>query len=260
MAETMVLNKKLLIVSLLLGALAVGMFYAYAHVQERRITGEVVQVLKWTRDMKRGEEIGRGDVTVVDIPGGSVSLEGVAIRSHLTLVVNNKVGARVEKNRFVFLSDVIGAGPRVPSDSIEMSKRGYTLEVDPGRAPGKMLRVNDRVDLLGGLIIGNKARRTYTLIENLRVLAVGGRPGDPGDDMSSRSSGGSRTYRSITVEVEPEVAEQLTDLLRRVRDDKGRLGRVLVVVRNRSDTKIKTGQKEGQITPDALKALDTQEP
>lgn len=250
MAETVVWNKKLLVISLLLGVLAVGLFYLYDSVQERRIRGEIVEVLRWRQDMNAGDEIPRRAVEVVAISAGAASLDGVARGGDLeSLVVNGSLRQNVEKNRFVFLSQIYGARGGRPSQRITKRSRAFPLPVDPKYTVGALLSEGDRVDVLGVLAIGGKPPRTYTLIENLRVLGIGGRSRNPDEEFEpGRKRAGVRVYRQVTVEVRPKVGEQLADLLARVR------GKILLVVRNPEDRDAKFSER---INPEVVPALET---
>ena len=250
MAETVVWNKKLLLISLLLGVVAVGLFYFYDSIQEKRIRGEIIEVLRWRQNMKAGDRIDSRSVEVLPISAGSASLDGVARKGDLaTVVVNGTLVKNVEKNHFVFYTEILGHRGGRPSQKIAKRSRAVTLSVDPKYSVGALLSQGDRVDVLGVLSIGGKPPKTYTLIENLKVLGIGGRSKSPDEDFEADwKPTGVRVYRTVSVEVTPQVGEQLADLLARVR------GRILLLVRNPEDTDAKFNER---INPAVLPVLNT---
>lgn len=250
MAETVVWNKKLLLISLLLGVVAVGLFYFYDSIQEKRIRGEIIEVLRWRQNMKAGDRIDSRSVEVLPISAGSASLDGVAREGDLaTVVVNGTLVKNVEKNHFVFYTEILGHRGGRPSQKIAKRSRAFPLSVDPKYSVGALLSQGDRVDVLGVLSIGGKPPKTYTLIENLKVLGIGGRSKSPDEDFEADwKPTGVRVYRTVSVEVTPQVGEQLADLLARVR------GRILLLVRNPEDTDAKFNER---INPAVLPVLNT---
>jgi len=235
MAETVVWNKKLLIVAVVLGALAVVVYYAHDWSLRKRLRGETVRVLKWNRDMASGEEIAEADFSVVEVSTSLMNrLEGVVKESDMTFLTGAHLNRNVRKGDFVRYRDVLESQSRLPDQDITPGMRAFTIPVDPNYSPGEMLRVGGRVDLIGVVSLKNKPPRAYTLVKNLRVLAVGGVSEKPQSisisGTAKRYRTSRRVYRSITVEVPPQLAEKLTDLLLRIR------GKVWVVVRNPTES------------------------
>ena len=71
--QPVVWNKKLLVVALILGVLAVALFYVYDAIREREATGSTVPVLHWKRDIEAGKAVTAADITVKDIPRSRMS-------------------------------------------------------------------------------------------------------------------------------------------------------------------------------------------
>ncbi len=260
MAENTVLNKKLMIVSLILAVLAVALFYLRDASQRKKYQGDVVQILQWRRDLGSGAEISELDTSPVDTKSSLMNLKDVVRNDNKSMVTGQNVIRRVYKGDPVYYNDFLETARGTPADKITPGLRGFTLRVDPNYTPGDMLRVGGRVDVLGMVRLKNKPEKTYTLVQNLRVLVIGGRgPRDDEPLMSKkgrRHDPGMRVYRSITVEVKPKLAEQLADLLPRV------LGKVWLTVRNPSDApKPKKGiyedyMKGRAINPDVMSILN----
>jgi Flp pilus assembly protein CpaB len=246
MAEQVVWNKKLLVVSLLLGIVAAGLFYAYDTIQQRRARGEIVQVLRWESDLKAGTVVSSEDVQAIDLPAGRSSLEGVARPDELPLIEGQPLIRSVKANSMVYLSDVDDRRQTRPSHAISEGMRGFPLRVDPNYTPGQMVQVNDRVDVLGVVPVQGRPR-PYLLVENLRVTGVGGRSPKPDEDFAADPGDpGARIYRSVVVEVSPEVATQLANLLLRVQ------GKVWLLVRHPTDME---SQFSGRINPELRSLL-----
>ncbi len=262
MAENVVWNKKLLVVSLVVALAAVALFYVYDSLKQARLTGEMVEVLVWKRDLTPGEEIGRGDIGVTRIRREVLrDIQGVvtnAPEDRALVKEHTRVSRYVNKNDFVRFTDVRGGGRSAPSVKIRKGMRAVTVPVDPYTAPGQMLSVDDRVDLIGMVSLKGKPAKAYLLIENLRVLAVGGQPGEatqraPGGGNVQRYRPSRTVYRSVTVETIPEVAVQLANLLPRIQ------GKTWILVRNPADTQMlypnpKT-RDHGAINPEVLPVL-----
>ncbi len=252
MAEGQTNSKKLLMVALLLGVAAVILFYVYDSVREKRLRGSPVRVLKWARDMDPGEEITEADISDVEVNVRETEAVKDVVPLHERHLIHegSHVNRRVNKGEFVRYNQIIGLRQAMPSTGITAGMRALTLSVDPYVTPGDLLRFNDRVDVIGLVSLRGKPAQAMVLMENLRVLAVGGRSQSPDEQFGSASGTrydpGMRSYRSITVEVRPDVAVQLADLLPRLQ------GKLWLVVRNPTDTQAKF---ENRLNPAAEPAL-----
>ncbi|MCD4699170.1 MAG: Flp pilus assembly protein CpaB [Phycisphaerae bacterium] len=234
MAETVVWNKKLLVASLILAGFAVAMFYLYDSSQKKKLSGETVQVLQWKRSLTAGEEIGDEDIGPMTSSSSPKNLKGVITWENKSIVLGGRrVNRSVSRGDRVYYNDIVGASAKTPADDITQGMRGFTLKVDPNYTPGDMLRIGGRVDVMGMVRLKGKPAKTYTLVQNLRVLAIGGKARKPEESLGSKRgreySSGIRVYRSVTVEVPPELAEQLVDLMPRI------MGKVWLTVRNPTD-------------------------
>lgn len=250
-------SRKLLMVSLLVGVVAVALFYVYDSIRTRTLRGRPVRVLKWTRDLSPGDEITEADITDMEVNVQEMeAVEDVIKYTQRHLVPEGAhVNRKVSKGEFVRYNQVVGMQRATPSKGISEGMRAVTLSVDPYHTPGDLLRYNDRVDVIGLVSLKGKPARAFTLIENLRVLAVGGRSQSPDEEFGPLRGGrydpGMRTYRSITVEVQPDVAVQLADLLPRLR------GKLWLVVRNPTDTR---AEFDNKLNPKVEPALADQLP
>ena len=250
MAEEVVRSKKLLVTALIMGMTAVALFYLYTYVQEKRRLGDEVRVLKWARDIDRGEEIIGADVVDVPIRKQLLErLEGVMqLDDRDSLIApGTRVNRRVRKHDFVRFKDVLETLSGRPSENITHGMVAITLAVDPYHTPGDLLRVNDRVDVIGLVSVRGRPK-AHTLIQNLRVLVIGGSSANPeAQGMGRRPMKSMRVYRAVTVEVYPDVAVQLADLMPRIQ------GKLFLTVRNPTDTRT---QHDNKLNPEILPVLE----
>jgi len=252
MAEQSVVNKKLLLLSLVLGVVAVILFIVYDSLKEERLRGPTVRVLKWTRNLGPDEEIRPGDVADVEISVRDMeAIQGVVRWSERHLVAEGShVNRRVSKGDYIRYGQIIEIDTSLPSSAVRVGWRGIPLQVDPYKSPGNMLSIGDRVDVMGMVSIRGKPPRNHILIQNLRVLAIGGESENPQEQIGSaqarRYNPRRRVYRSVMVEVTEEVAVQLGDLLPRVQ------GKPWLLIRNPTDRKAKFDNK---LNPDVLEVL-----
>jgi len=253
MPETVVWNKKLLVVSLLLGVAAMVLFYVYDHLKQQQEQRRYVTVLAWKADRPAGAEVADTDIGPVRIPPNTYeSLKGLLqdTGSNRGLVVGGHLSRNVRRDEYVLASHIVERAPEKPSDRINPGHRAFPLRVDPYRTYGGGMRIDDRVDLLGLVSVGGKPPQAYVLVSNLRVLGIGGRSDNPEDDFTftrgSRANPGMRVYRTMAVEVPKETAGQLVELLPRVR------GKIWVTVRNPNEP---TSKNDGKINPALLPVL-----
>jgi Flp pilus assembly protein CpaB len=233
MADEIVWNKKLLVISLVLGLLAAIVFLAYDHSMRKKLTGDTVQVLVWRRSVGAGSPVAMKDIEIPTVRRSLLKkMEGVLQNQteDLNLLKGETyLSRKVYKGDFVRYTDILGKASASPSGMINENMRAVTLRVDPSTTPGELLGINDRVDIIGLLAIGGKPIKAYTVLENVRVLAVGGRSASPDEDWDSSAGGRQRpslrTYRSVTIEVSQATAEKLAELLPRIQ------GRILLSLR-----------------------------
>jgi len=260
MGETVVWNKKLLITSLVLGGVAMVMFYAYVKGRDRQVEARKVDVLRWRANRKHGQKVTKEDFDVVSTdPDTAEKLNLVRNTAvNVTMIIGWHLSRNVERDDFVRFSDMVENRPDVPSRRIKVQYdkdlggyRAFPLRVDPQRTPGDLLRVDDHIDLIGLISVGGKPARAHTLIENLRVLGVGGRSESPEEAWRSRGRAKSRqnlrVYRTLTVELRQRTAERMAELLPRVR------GKIWLVVRHPDE---QPGKNDGKINPALLPVLE----
>ncbi len=95
------------------------------------------------------------------------------------------------------------------SKAIPKGQRAYTLPVDASGSLAGMLRPGDHVDVLGTFARNQGDTATVTLLQNVRVLAIGGERSREGENENQKAFG------TITVAVDLEEAELLTFAVQR---------------------------------------------
>jgi hypothetical protein len=214
MAETVVWNKKLLVASLIAAILAAFLVYIYTSMQESKARGDMVRVWKWKRDIPAGGAIRPEDLEVVEIPISTIdNLKNVVKESdsaHPEEAYHN-VKDPVRKEAMVRFSDFGEKGFSSGTDFFTPGKRGYTLRIDPNETPAN-LRVKGFIDIRGRVRVAG-ATRDLWILKNVRVVGIGGE--GLGTDIDAGSTGvpvraaGQRMFRSIEIELDPDVCGQM---------------------------------------------------
>lgn len=236
MAEP-VANKKVLLVSILLGIAAVVLFYVHESYQQQQFTSGQVTVLAWKRSMKNAQEVALDDLNTAVVPRTMSKDLKLVEESSIQTVLKRLTCRNVDQGDFVRLSDVLAEAGNVPSNAISSGYRAVPLPVDPTAHTGELMHPGSFVDIVGMFVVGDQPAKSYTMLENVRVVNVGGRPPlapeqiAPDDEARRKYDPGLRVYRTVTVEIKREMVEQFFDLLARVR------GKLYLVVRKPTDAK-----------------------
>lgn len=171
--------------------------YALVMLKEDRLEGDVIQ----PEDI-RPREVQRRD--------GDISSNEV-LWSQRDAIIGMKVSAAVPAGRALLYSD-FAAPPRDKSFSgrPKIGKRAYSLAVDTVSAVNFLIVPEDRVDVIGTFTLSEYKGDdsvdmvTFTLLENVKVLATGARWGA---DYSMGPDMGGRAYTTVTLELSPEEVE-----------------------------------------------------
>ncbi|MHC4563710.1 MAG: CpaB family protein [Planctomycetota bacterium] len=237
-------NRGLLLVVAVVLAIVVVIIYNLQLVRERKAAeGDMVSVLRYRRDLQAGEQITARDLEIASIETRYKKwLEDVVLSDEQDYAETRTVERNVRMGEFVLQSHLGGAEGERPAHGITKGMVTRTVEIDSVTSPGTILAVHDRINLIGVFEVSNR-RRTYRIIADVRVLAVGGR-GPTGTDLSggeTRTPRASRAYRSVTIEVSPDVSLLLNDVLTHIQ------GPIIAEVRNPGDKTF--AANAGQILP-----------
>ncbi len=209
-------NKGLLITALVLAVIVVIIYNVHvAHVRSAA-RGETVKLLKYNKYLTLGHEIeAEEDIRTVTVPEDVYDvLPNPVPSTKKSFLDGERLTRNVNKGQYVLWGHVTGGGEDRPSYNIPKNMSAVTIEVDPDKAPGTVLSWGDRVDVLAVLPVGD----TYTtcrVIENVPVLAIGGQY--PREEYQPRGTRSGvkvpRTYKSITLQMDPELAKKLENVL-----------------------------------------------
>ena len=234
-------------IGLLVAAIAVGVAVVIiynVHIERVRSQAEGgrVQVLRYARDMRAGDEILMRDLKVFEVDAASVeAINGWARRRDTDFLVTSTLRQDVRDGEPVLMGHVTGGSGERPANSVGLDKVGTTLELDSTTSPGTICRVGDRVNITGIFEVQAGRPQAYRVLADVKVLALGGRgPDDPTAPGARRSQGNSRTYRSIMIEVSDDVSLMLENLKTRL------IGAWGVEIRNPADPE---RNRPGELSP-----------
>ncbi len=211
-----VANKKLLLTGIVLAVIVVVLY----NVQVARIRatsrGKTVELLRLARDMQPGQKIRSKDLEAVEVPQQFLEgLDNYIKAENIDYAITSTLQQPVIKGRWLMYEHTVNPEKSNPSARISPNMVTYTLTIDPRRSPGEILRVGDRVSILGMLQVNNKPLQAYRIIEDLKVIEIGGMSfRDTPLTVSKRSSKQAmRQFAKITVEVNKDISLQLANIL-----------------------------------------------
>ncbi|HVJ61912.1 MAG TPA: Flp pilus assembly protein CpaB [Tahibacter sp.] len=237
---------------LLAGALVLGLM-AFAmsawYLQRRQVAienelmgqqGERRQVVVALTELKPGVVISSQNMAVGEVPVKHLS--AAAVTPEEFKMFDGKVLTSAMSEGEILLNHFVsGIGAERFSDLLTEGERAVTIQVDEVKSNENMLIFGDRVDLL---LLTEQADENDSLkknkvlnplVENVRVLAVGRHALATRDaDLASAQSLDGLAYSTLTVGVTVDDASRL--LLGRD------LGTIVVMMRNRADTKALDGR------------------
>jgi hypothetical protein len=219
---------------------------------EARARGETVYLLTFTHSMRAGEQLDVDrDLAVQEVArqfegrlGGAVILKSPEDRRDYRGMSLTRVAEKGEYLRWSHVQAEAGASP---SQKIAPGMVGYPVPLDSRYVPGDILRVGDKINLVGRFQLGSSPPKAYRILEHVDVLAVGGRGlEEPG--FFDEPAGGQRSYRSVTIEISPAQSLILDDVLNRV------VGGVRVELVNRMARRVDTA---GKVNPELSGLAET---
>jgi pilus assembly protein CpaB len=219
-------NQKALLVSAVAAIAAVALGHLYLVRLEHEIGGgPPLGVLTAASDLRAGSVLQLDKLATRPIPQAYVGQRNILERD-AHQVVGVRLGASVPANEPILWSDVatLAAPGRDLSSSIQDGKRAITISGNDVTFDG-LLRPGDRVDLLFTRAAGDE---TATLLQNLLVLAVGGRL-----DASEERTAGRALRGSVSLAVSSEQGQLITQAEQQ--------GSLTLVLRNPDDIAIVEG-------------------
>jgi pilus assembly protein CpaB len=219
-------NRKALLVSLIAAIAASALGHLYLERLELEIGGgPPLGVLTAASDLRAGSVLQADKLATRPIPQAYVGQRNILERD-AHQVVGVRLGASVAANEPILWSDVatLAAPGRDLSSSIQEGKRAIAISGNDVTFDG-LLRPGDRVDLLFTRAAGDQ---TSTLLQNLLVLAVGGRL-----DASEERTAGRSLRGSVSLAVSSEQGQLITQAEQQ--------GSLSLVLRNPDDIAIVEG-------------------
>lgn len=237
---------------LLAGALVLGLL-AFAmsawYLQRRQVAienelmgqqGERRQVVVALTDLKPGVVISSQNMAVGEVPVKHLSTSAVS-PEEFKMFDGKVLTSAMGEGEILLNHFVSGIGAERFSDLLAEGERAVTIQVDEVKSNENMLIFGDRVDLL---LLTEQADENDSLkknkvlnplVENVRVLAVGRHALATRDaDLTGTQTLDGLAYSTLTVGVSVDDASRL--LLGRD------LGTIVVMMRNRADTKALDGR------------------
>ncbi len=207
------MNSKPFVAALLLAAGGVALLWVYKQRYEAEMSGgPKIPVLVATGDIGLGERIRPEHLGVRGIPVSY--LDERAVRAAAAeKVVGLRVRSRIKANESILWSDLSAAGrdSRDLAGMVQPGMRAVSVPATVASAFHGLLRPGDRVDLLLTTERpGSKDRVTFSLLQNVLVLAVG-------DDLGAteRALEGFESQTTVSVGVSAEQAQMLAFALDR---------------------------------------------
>jgi len=213
-------NWRLLIVACVLGLVVMVVYNLHISKVRRESQKEQVTAFRYDRNLDSGDVVADEDLIRVKIPRDFAESIGRLLEEDEkdTLAVNQKISRDVSKDDFAMAGHFTMIGQTGPAYDLDQDKVQITIPVDSKKAPGRVLRIGNHVNILGMLPTKQGTYKMYRIIEWLKVVAIGGqtdRRAASGSGSRNTAESGVRSYSTITVEVnrrEPDVSLQWGNL------------------------------------------------
>ena len=175
----------------------------------------LVQVVVFKQDIKKdqkvtGDMLGTKSYSLNSVLPGTIKNSKDIIGSYTA--VDMKAGEMLYPDRFINQTKET----KSLTKKIKKENRAVSIAVNYVQSVSSMIEPEDYVDVISSVKNTNGLFTTTTILQNVRVLAVGGNlaessnaPAAASDKTSSGASQGK--YASITLELNPQQAEQITN-------------------------------------------------
>ncbi len=229
-------QKLLLIGAVFFGFLAFILGYSQLQYEKRRIAGsaETVLLIQLKNTKTAGEELRDSDITRVEVqrlPSKILSNREILWKDRYS-AMGRQLETTVNAGQTLLHTDLKPISQRHGFNSIiPAGMRAISIPVDTTGAVTNLVGPNDNVDVLGTFrfpdLRGDSSLDTVTLtiLQNVKILAVGTRWGTQYADPGSQ-----RGYSAVTLLVYPEEVEMLVFAAQK--------GRLSLSLRNFDDSRI----------------------
>ena len=229
-------QRMLLVLAVVFGLLAFVLTYQQIEAEKRRISGdsETAILIQVTRNMVEGETLTEKDVARYTVKRRREAMANSREIpwSQLYKVVNHKLDTSINRGQILQTTDLkFGSRRNGFSGVVQDGWRAVSIPVDPVSSVNNLIQPNDNVDVIGTFrfpdVRGDSALDTVTLtiLQDVKVLAVGNRWQSP-----IAESGVSGSYGTITLQLMPDEVEMLIFASQK--------GKITLSLRNFEDTRI----------------------
>ncbi|MCX5660540.1 MAG: RcpC/CpaB family pilus assembly protein [Planctomycetota bacterium] len=245
-------STRLVIVALALAIFAVVLTNIYIESVRRDVKRNSFNIYLLNRRVQPGERLRKEDTKRIAIPRdfeqSFKELGAVMENDYDALASGGEQFQRAASaNDMLLFSLFTAPGGRDLDRGISPGRRLVSLPVNPRRIPGE-LRPGISVDIQAAFNLGGGVPTVMTVMENVRVTAVGSRTIADERDADPSSLRPISGYRAITIEVTPEDGTYL-NMIERVM-----IGDFDLLLRNPEDQTTKI--KAGGINPEVLDIID----
>ncbi len=203
-----------LVVALLMAVAGAGLLYLYKQRFEEEVGGgDKIDVMVAAADLRLGDTLDRDKIATRGIPSSYVESRHIRL-DQINTVMGVRIRSRIGAGETVLWSDlaISGANSRDLSGLVMPRMRALAIPASSALTFDGLLRAGDRVDVL--LTIQDErtdTSRTYPLLQNLIVLAIGQQMGGNRD----RGRGNEKNRIStVTLAVKPTEGQVLANAMR----------------------------------------------
>lgn len=229
-------QKLLLLGAVLFGVIAFVLTYQQLEAERRSIRGtsQSVMLIRLTRDKAEGEELRQDDLARHEVQRrpGEAGMSRDIPWSEVSRVIGRRLEVSMRANQTLQSTDLQPMSQRQGfSGVIRSDYRAVAIPVDPVTSVSNLIQPNDNVDVIGTFrfpdVRGDSSLDTITLtiLQDVKVLAVGSRWGSGAIDPA-----GARTYGTVTLLLYPEEVEMIVFASQK--------GRLTLSLRNFEDDRI----------------------
>ena len=211
-------QKIVLIASIVVGLLAFWLTHNYIQGEVARVYegAEKIKVVVADRDLAAGMTIQAKDLGQKSVFKSQLSGQAI-LPEEVQMIIGKKLLFSVDAKEPVLLSSVIlperfrgGLSP-----TIRVGMRAISLAIGGEAAVSGLVQPNDHVDIVGTFTLPSKTAvgqietMTFTLLQDVTVLATGSRIAKKELGMAAGAEGRMGGYSTVTFEVTPREAEML---------------------------------------------------
>ncbi len=209
-------NKWLLVVAAILGIIVAIVYNVDRNRAIRIAEGAKKRVLVYKVDIKANQRVPAKNLTVRTVDAKTIETMNLMTEKDMGAIVNQPIRQDVKQNDYVAWSHVTRSPEENPSYSISNDDDMVRISVpiDSVTSPGRDLRPNDRINLVGLFEVVPGKPSSYWAVANVRVLEAGGiGVKDVGAQAAGKNAPrGSRSYRAVALEVPLGVHLKLVNL------------------------------------------------